>query len=920
MSKNIKTNKVTPNKPCLRCDLPESEDNMIGCQVCQNWLHNGCDPEIQNDEGAKIVEIYYCPPCRETGHELIKYKEGEQNKTPTKNETNQESTTEVDIAEEALHSPLLTPYQQPPDQEKEILEESNHDLTQLINSLPDPLTDDPNHKMKEIVEKIKNVSISKKKEKTTPKKPRKMVHRSRAEILKENTKLTKIIDKLTEEKEKHEDQIKEMENAMKVESEYRTKMEELEEKLKSKDDTSIEKVIYEAENCKQAQDKKIKELQSKVDDLRKKNLEKQNEIKELKKHNEDCLSEINTLKTSNEKETDLRTKTEELLRLTEEKTIAQESQITECSKNHGVKIEKLTEQLENQKDNEKQIVEKHNAEIKNLKENQNNDNIKMKELEKENMQLRLKKENPNQVRTQPNMLDDNVEMVQIIESLETQLQEAKEEIHSLTVKAVEGEIELKVRKELLRELNETYGKQIEQLSLFHSKNLEEVSNTYIQRILQYQKEVDSKAQKTMEEYKNNKDESQTVQKLTKQLEEKTEEAKILKNELITIGKKKYETIKKATQPPKRKQGLPNKYKNGCFMIAPLHALASIMEGEKGEEDTIIKHVAQVKQCIEGKKTEIDAEEIMTDIWEFSKNEWSQYKEEEGVCIQECATEYLSRAINNSELLKRKTETVYVQKTECKNPECQATTISPKTKTNINETYNTYGKEKLDLQTLVDELLTQNEEVCPHCHQDAKTIKTLEKAPKYFILSLPRHNEEGEKIETMITHKADHIAIKTNNEIIKYGAIGTIIHRGTQGSSGHYIYNQFNEKTNEWEQIDDHVIISGKKAAHENNQGSIFILQKLKPNPEKTQVPWKKPYDVERWEEVSYKRKTPYQKRENLNIPCKFFKIDKCREGERCKYLHQICREYQEGRCIYNDYCEYKHTKPTRSPQRKYQQY
>ena len=875
---------------------------MIGCQECQNWLHNGCDPEVQNDEGAALIEIYYCPPCRETGHELVKYKK-EENKTPSKNENldpsniNQESTTDVDYAEEALNSPLLTPNQPPPDPDREILEESNHDLTQLINSFPDPIKDDPNYKIKEIVEKIKNVSISKKKEKTTPKKPRKMVHRNRAEILKENSKLTKIIDKLTEEKEKQEENIKEMENAMKVESEYRSKMEELEEKLKRKDDTTIEKIIYESENCKQAQDKKIKDLQIKVEELRKKNTDKQNEIKEIKKHNEECLREINTLRTSIEKETDLRTKAEELLRLTEEKTIAQESQITECSKNHAVKIAKLTEQLEDQ-------------------------NIKIKEFEKENIELRLKKENTKQVHPQPNMLDDNVEMVQIIESLETQLNEAKEEIHGLTVKIVEGEIELKVRKELLKELNETYGKQIEQLSSFHSKNLEEVSNTYIQRILQNQKEADIKAQKTIDEYKNKKSESQTVQKLTNQLHEKTEEANKLKNELIAIGKDKYETIKKDTQPPKRKQGLPNKYKNGCFMIAPLHALASIMEeGEKGEEDTISQHVVQVKECLEGKKTEIDAEEIMTNVYEFSQNEWSQYKNEDGVCIQECATEYLNRAINNSALLQQKTETVYIQKTECKNPECKATTIFPKRKTYINETYNTYGKERLDLQTLVDDLLTQSEEVCPHCHQDARTIKTVEKAPKYLILCLPRHNEEGEKVETIITHKADHIAIKANNETIKYGAIGAVVHRGTRGSSGHYIYNLFNEKTNEWEQIDDHLIISGKNAAQENNQGNIFILQKLKPKPDKTQTPFKKPNNnLEKWEEVSYKRRAPHQKQENINIPCKFFRIDKCREGERCKYLHKICKEYQEGRCMYNNFCNYKHTKPTRSPQRTYKQY
>ena len=192
------------------------------------------------------------------------------------------------------------------------------------------------------------------------------------------------------------------------------------------------------------------------------------------------------------------------------------------------------------------------------------------------------------------------------------------------------------------------------------------------------------------------------------------------------------------------------------------------------------------------------------------------------------------------------------------------------------------------------------------------------------MSLPRHTDEGDKVETIVTHKYDHVAIKTNNEIVKYGAIGTIIHRGTQGSNGHYVYNRFNEITNEWEQIDDQLIITGRNSAKENNQGTIFILQKLKnAKPEDNQLPAKRQYnDQEKWENVPYKRSTSYRKQERTNIPCRFYKMDKCREGERCKYLHQICRNYLEGKCIYNDYCEYKHTnqRQARLPPRKHKQY
>ena len=386
MPNNRNANKIlTPNNPCIRCDRPESECNMIGCQECQKWLHNKCDPEVKDDEGAASIEIYYCPPCRDRGFELVKYiinptgsvetKEhinklstDEEEKSNAKNNSGNEDT-EIDFAEDVLNSPLLTPYQRPPDENKEELNESNHDLTLLINSIPDPVKEDPNYKIKEIVEKIKNVSISpkRKKEKKPPKKPRKMVHRSREEILKENNKLTKIIDKITAEKEKAEEKIKEMEKALITESEYRSKMENLEEKLKRKDETTIEKTIYEAENCKQAQDKKIKDLQTKIEDLRKKNIDKQNELTELKKHNEECSKEIDSLKTASEKETDLRTKAEELLRLTEEKAKAQESQLKEITENHTAQMTKLREQFERQQKSEKQEIENSGTEIEKLK-------------------------------------------------------------------------------------------------------------------------------------------------------------------------------------------------------------------------------------------------------------------------------------------------------------------------------------------------------------------------------------------------------------------------------------------------------------------------------------------------------------------------------------------------------------------------
>ena len=324
-----------------------------------------------------------------------------------------------------------------------------------------------------------------------------MIHRSRDEILKENTKLNRKIEKLTTEKENAEQKNKEMEKAINIELEYRGKMEMLEQELKNKDEKSIEKIIYEAENCKQAQDKKIKELLSKIEEYRKKTAEKQNEIKELKNHNEKCLSEINTLQTACKNETELRTKAESLLLLTEEKVRTHESKLNDCNENHISQINDLNEQL------------------KNL--NKTHEKCPLK-IEKLNEELKIKRQNDvNKIDNdlvQPNIIEDNVEMVQIIDSLRSQLEEVKEENHTLTVSNVEAQIELKVRKEIMDELNKSYAKQIEQLSTFHSSHLEEVSNTYIQKLLQHQKDADNKIQKITQHNESKKLENQTIQQLT----------------------------------------------------------------------------------------------------------------------------------------------------------------------------------------------------------------------------------------------------------------------------------------------------------------------------------------------------------------------------------------------------------------------
>ena len=61
------------------------------------------------------------------------------------------------------------------------------------------------------------------------------------------------------------------------------------------------------------------------------------------------------------------------------------------------------------------------------------------------------------------------------------MKKIKENEHQLTVQVVEANIELKIRKELFDQLNKSYN-----------KHIEEISNSYIQKFLDYQNEVNEK--------------------------------------------------------------------------------------------------------------------------------------------------------------------------------------------------------------------------------------------------------------------------------------------------------------------------------------------------------------------------------------------------------------------------------------------
>ena len=114
----------------------------------------------------------------------------------------------------------------------------------------------------------------------------------------------------------------------------------------------------------------------------------------------------------------------------------------------------------------------------------------------------------------------------------------------------------------------------------------------------------------------------------------------------------------------RKQGLPNIHNNMCFMLAPIHMLAStIPENIIEHKEDLNEIIYEARKCIDGERQNREAAEIAHKLWDYSKTKWPEYekdeKEEEKVngkskdgneakkCKQNDACEYLFRIINES---------------------------------------------------------------------------------------------------------------------------------------------------------------------------------------------------------------------------------------------------------------------------------
>ena len=786
-------------------------------------------------------------------------------------------------------SPLLTPYQKLKsprldDQLKTPKESTEYDesILNVINSIPDPeslrkettkptiskeklttkgkvdirktvlqrqqgmktvFTSENNTDESEsqIADKMKRLSIHG----ITPLKPIKMqkrkkkkymVNKTKEVILKENENLNNKIDTLLKEKMeldgKNKALHKKLEAEENIQNELRHEIKKIEETIKDLDEENEKRIRHSLINENLEKQKIIEDLTKKMEEQKKRANEKQTEIKELKKINEKNTEEISNLKMVGEKETALRTKNEDLLTLKEERIKTLESK----------------------------LGEKENGENQNIKTNEELKLIFSTEINKAKMTE---------------------------EELLLEIQRINEEL-------IFAKHEIKIRQEQINETVKAMTTQVTEINLAHMEtfaHFKEEMQLKIKELENISENEQRESKKTTTE--ENKREINELQKEKQALLQKIEDMKNTQNtdkdgeieklqrELRKIGEEKYENIRSITKPRNKKQGIPNKYLNTCFIVSTIHALAETLEDHQYSNEQIMKILKDTKECLDGKRNEEQADEIITEIWEISKEKWPIYLRNEGTSNQEDAAEYLNRVIEDCAGLKKLCTMELAASQECSNPDCETMNITTRVKRNLSNP-NTRDRTKADtIQNIIEKSLKTEDIYCEKCLETAKVSFKIIKAPDILCVHYPRTFENGEKLETKIG-SPNSIQIQENQKNIEYEVKAIIIHKGTESGSGHYVCNVFNEEKNLWIQIDDHKIIEKRDIKEENQDGVIYLLKKVKSNSADNQA--------------------------KQHIPCIAYKENRCRKGDNCPYRHHICEFYSRGYCRYEEQCQFRHVR------------
>ena len=263
----------------------------------------------------------------------------------------------------------------------------------------------------------------------------------------------------------------------------------------------------------------------------------------------------------------------------------------------------------------------------------------------------------------------------------------------------------------------------------------------------------------------------------------------------------------------------------------MHLLASAIPPEKLKNDSNLnKLINETRKCMEGYKTREEAEQIMDEVWKYTLSNFPEYLDKQGQIKHEDASEYLRRLIEIDKDLKEQTE-IYLKLTmKCHNNKCEALKSELRKITNLIHPEFTESTEHQEytIQEILNKYMLENEtKPCLSCNHLCEISKEIQIAPETIIIEIPKGAPLEAKRKSLVKDATKLIKISQNGDEIEYKVAGIVIHKGEETETGHYVMNRYNQSKEKWEQFDDHLIIHEKNFEKENEEGVLYILNKIK---------------------------------------------------------------------------------------------
>ena len=171
------------------------------------------------------------------------------------------------------------------------------------------------------------------------------------------------------------------------------------------------------------------------------------------------------------------------------------------------------------------------------------------------------------------------------------------------------------------------------------------------------------------------------------------------------------------------------------------------------------------------------------------------------------------------------------------------------------------KTEITIQEIVNDFQNEKEEApCHICLQNSQITQEIRKAPQLLIVEIPRATDIGNKNTVTVKDTRKRVQLIENNEKVEYRTTSVIVHKGDFSLNGHYVLNFFNPSNKRWEQIDDDEVTVANHLEEENEQGVIYILEKIIQNP----TPEKSSYV-----EIAKKQPREHTNQKNMNMGTKY---------------------------------------------------